>query len=109
MYDGRCFIGEQKKEADAEEGKKRLAIIHCDQNVDVIIAFQRALALNFVRRARGDFNSLFGSANSLRAKTIMRLFDSKWIVEKRFSSFLADVPASNSPKTFWARVCPIYT
>jgi len=39
----------------------------------------------------------------------MRLFGSKWIVEKRFSSFLADVPAGNPPKTFWARVCPIYT
>lgn len=40
------------------------------------------------------------SANSLRAKAIMRLFDSEWIVGKRFSSFLADAAPGDSPKTF---------
>lgn len=72
----------------------------------IVSPFSASFLRNFpYGETHRNFNSLFGSANSLRAKTIMRLFDSKWIVEKRFSDFLADVAPGNSLKTFWARVC----
>lgn len=79
-----------------------LLLPECRCNYRLLASLSR---ISRVRRARRDFSGLFGFANSLRAKAIMRLFDSKWIVGKRFSSFPADVAPGDSPKTFWARVC----
>lgn len=66
------------KDGCTQEAKRESAIILHEQDVTSIqLSSFSDLSLNYACQAYGNFNSLFGLANSPRVKTIMRLFDSK--------------------------------
>ncbi|KAG7190827.1 hypothetical protein KM043_006894 [Ampulex compressa] len=69
---------------------------HDDDN-DVAAVQPPLLSSALEPRVGGSPATFLDALASLRAKTIMQQYDSKWIVEKRFSSFPADGPSGDPP------------